>query len=119
MIEKEIYEYIKDNISDVSCYWGKLDVGAPSTCISFFKLPSFSSQITPSYLDVFQISVFSDYVDTATTVANRLISLFQLKSGVIGDYRVWVNNITNQGQIYDEEDRVQIILELGIKYTGI
>ena len=123
-IESEIYKYLTENLDeDYKIYWGKVDRDEANprddVVISFFKTPSQSSQITPSYLDIFQISVFAPYIDTATSVANDIIELFQLHILELGNYRVWVNNIINQGSIYDDEDVVQVVLNLGLKYSGI
>jgi hypothetical protein len=123
MIEQELYTFLQDEITTTDLiYWGKInrdEAGPTDTSVVFFKSPSFSSQTTPSYLDVFQISIFAEYVDTATSVANEIIELFQLETLVLGEYRCWVNNITHQGTIIDEEGVVQIPLQLELKYSGL
>jgi len=123
MIEESIYTYLVSNLSSsYKIYWGKIDRDNADprngdVVINFFKSPSRSAIMSPSYLDLFQISIRCNYVDSASTVANEIINLFHLFSGHMGDYQAWVTSIDNLGTIYEEEDIVHIPLQMGVKYS--
>jgi hypothetical protein len=70
-------------------------------------------------LDVFQISVFAEYIDAASITAREIMELFHLNNFTTSNYKCWVNNIINQGSLIDEDDIVQIPLQLEIKYSGL
>ena len=126
MLENGIFNFLKDNLDDdYFIYWGKInrdecDAALGDLIISFFKTPSQSALITPSYLDSFQISIFSNYIDIATRVAGEIIQLFHCQNNVVLDGRnIWVNNIIDNGTLYEQDgDVVQEILNLELKYTG-
>lgn len=122
-IDTELYKYISTNITTTSkIYLGKInrdDATLEDTVICISRLPSFSSNLTPSYLDIFNIQVFAKYYDTAIDTANKIIELFQLQTFTQGSYRCWVSNIQNLGMLIDEEDIVQVPLQLELKHTGL
>jgi hypothetical protein len=122
-LETSLYKYMKDNLDDTwKIYLGKIDRDEADPrkgdiVINFFKLPSFSAISTPSYLDNFQISVRSNYYDTAISAANDVINLFHLYQGDMEGHQTWVTDASNQGVIYEEEDVVHIPLNISVKYT--
>jgi len=123
MIEESLYNYIKDNIDNVTVYYGKVPMDFTykngDTSVNFIKLPSEASNVTPSYLDVFQITIRNKLISTVQTVAIDIIELFQLYYGVMGDYRIRVIGVSQLGTLYEDEDLVSIPLSLSIKYTGL
>ena len=124
MIETGINSFLTENLDPaIEISWGKEDATVRwddgTTTISFFKLPSQSARVTPSYLDSFQISVRSRYIDAAQSVANQIITLFHLYHGKLGDYLVNVDDIFTNGVLYEAEDIVHVPLTLRVKYTQL
>ena len=124
MVESDIYTYLTDNLdSSIEISWGKIDESIRwedgTTSVNFFKLPSQTARLTPSYLDSFQISVRNKYIDACQQTVNDIIELFHLFGGKLTNYRIWVDEVFPNGIIYEEEDIVHCPITLVIKYTGI
>ena len=124
MIETDLEQYLVDNLDPALWVsWDQVNSSISyedgNISVSFFKLPSGSSNTTPSYLDQFQITVRGLYLDAVQSQANSIIKLFHLWFGVIGSYRVAVDDIANLGQVREETNLVSVVLQLGLKYTGL
>lgn len=124
MIENDLVTYMRTELdSSYKINWGKVasetDYKAGDLSISFFKLPSQSSRITPSYLDSFQISVRSGYIDSTQKAVNEVIELFHLYFGLIGSYRVTVDDIFSNGVGSESEDIMHGPLTMRLKYTQL
>jgi len=124
MVESDIYTMLESNLdSAIEISWGKIDPkidwSSGVVSVDFFKLPSQSSDTVPCFLDNFQLSVRSQYIDTAQQTANDIIEMFHLFSGKITTYRIWVTNVYCNGGLYEDNDIVHIPITLSIKYTGI
>ena len=124
MIETDLYTFLTDSIdSSINISWGKVDESVDwesgVTTVNFQKLPSQSSNLTPSFYDNFQLSVRNKYIDQAQQTANDIIELFQLFNGKLTTYNIWVVDVFCNGVVYEEEDIVHIPVTLSIKYTGI
>lgn len=124
MIEPALCGFIQLGIGDIAeVVWGKVDANTDwrngTITVNLVKLPSLSGKATPSYLDNFQISVRSNAIDRSQSVANAIIKLFHLHSGMVGTYLISVSDVRSNGVLYEEEDLVQVPIQLSVKYTGI
>lgn len=119
MIEKSIYTYLTEQIPEAEITWGKLDENTSfdDVVINFIKVPSLTSNFTPTYFDNIQITVRNKYIDTVQNYINKLVELFQLYNGLLGDYDVWITFVNNNGIIYEDENIVAGNITIGIKYT--
>lgn len=123
MIEVSLLKFLKTNIvinSNITISWGKEKKGFVFTdsnvYVSFFKLPSLSSNTTPTYLDDFQINVRAKYIDVATITANEIVKLFQLYFGTMESYQITVTSINILGQLQENIDLVNVPVALSLKY---
>ena len=120
MIETDLYTYLVAQLPSIDWTYGKLNTGTlfdASPIGNFYKVPSVMSNVTPTYFDNIQISIRHEYIDIVQTNINLLIDLFQLLSGNVGSYQVWISSITNNGCLYEKEDLVAGTITLGIKYS--
>jgi hypothetical protein len=120
MIETSLIEFMQTNLPTYDYTYGKLaqdTVFTETPIIQLIKSPSLNSDTTPTSLGNFDISVRHEYIDVAQQAADDIIRLFQLYSGTAGDYQIWVVNINEAGTVYEEEDIVNVLLLLSIKYV--
>lgn len=120
MIEQALYDFVVDSMPDTQVTWGKLDTDTvfdDQPIINFFKVPSQASSTSPTYYDGIQFNVRHKYIDVVQENINKLVELFQLYNGYIGDYQVWISSVVINGTAYEEEDLVVGIIQIGIKYT--
>lgn len=119
MIEIDLHAYLLEKLPEIDWSWGKLNADTVFNQIpigNFIKLPSLTSNVTPTYFDNIQITIRHEYIDIVQQNVNKIIELFQSFVGNIGSYQVWTS-ITLNGIIYESEDIVAGITTLGIKYT--
>jgi hypothetical protein len=121
IIEKEIHNLIATSLTDIDVYYGKIDDDVnwdTTTTISIFTLPCLTSKSSPSYLERLQLSVRGKYIDKVQETVNRVIILLQHFSGLVGDKRIWVIDVSPMGILYEDEDLVHSPIEITIKYSG-
>lgn len=122
MIEESLYKYLKDNIENVdSLSYGNIEEDfnweEGKTSVNFFKISSQSDSASPSYLDIFQISVRNKSITAVQTVVNSIIELFHLYSGMMEEYRIWVIDVSTIGTLWEDERVYSTSLNLSLKYT--
>lgn len=123
MIEVSLKQHLIDNLvsnPETVVSWGKeaksFTFTDTNVAVSFFKLPSLSSTITPTFLDEFQINVRAKYIDVCTPVANEIVKLFQLYFGTMGVYQITVDSVNMLGQSQEDIDIVNTPISLTLKY---
>lgn len=124
MIERDIEEFITSIVDPaVTVVWGNVDKStdweSEIVAVNFFKVPSLASIETPTYLDSFQVSARSKYIDAAQEVCNQILEAFHGYNGVIGSYRVWCVEASSGGQIQEAVNIVQAPANISLKYTGL
>lgn len=121
MLEQELFDYIDSSIALDGIYIGKAPAHidySNNTTLVITKVPSLVNANMPIRNDTVQFSVRSLYVDTISEKIDEIVNLFQGFYGELGDYQLWVVDITNLGFIYEEEDIVSGILNISFKYAN-
>lgn len=122
MIETDLQAYLAANLA-YDVVWGNIDPGTDweggAQTINFFKVTTATEPHMPVFLDGFQISARSRYVDEAQAMCNEVIDLLHGFSGAIGSYLVTVTNASCIGQLQESLNIVHVPAAIGLKYTGL
>lgn len=120
MINTEIYNYTKTNISSTTqIYWGHLpdNVDYEDGTINFFRLPSQMEDRSGTTLAAYQFSVRHTDLYQAYQIKEELIDVWLNYGEKLGDRQVTVFFDSEQGEIWEDNDRiVHLPITLNFKY---
>ena len=121
MLEQDLYTYLAATFSTYTFFWGKINPETPTNgvIINFFTVGNVGAKLTPSYLNVIQLSVRGEYIDDVQEAGNAIIKHFHLFNGNIGEYKVWVSDVTTNSILYEEENLVHLPIILSVKFTEL
>lgn len=122
MIETALQEYLQDNLA-YDVVWGQVDPdtdwGNGDISINILKVDQDTVPEMPVYLDRFQISTRTRYIDTAQGICNEIIDLLHGFNGYMGAYLVHVTNASCIGQLQEDANIVHVPAAVALKYTGL
>lgn len=121
MINEDIYNYMKNNMTLTGqIYWGHLpgEVDFSNGVINFFRLPSSIEQNTNTALASYQFSVRHTDLYEAYRVKEELLNLWSRLYGSLGDKKVVVFVDGEDGELWEDEDRiVHLPVIINFKYV--
>lgn len=120
MINEEIFNHMKNNMTTTSqIFWGHLPENCDfdSGAINFFRLPSTIEQDSGTTLASYQFSVRHTDIYEAYKIKEELIDTWLRWYGDLGDKKVTVFFDTEDGELWEDEDRlVHLPVTINFKY---
>lgn len=116
----DINNWLESNITETSnIYWGHLpmDLDYSEGAINFIRLPSSMDDSTTTTLAAYQFSIRHTDIYEAYKIKEELINKFSSWYGDMGDKKVVVWMDGEQGELWEDEDRlVHLPVIFNIKY---
>lgn len=120
-INSAINNWLESNMTETSnIYWGHLppEIDFSEGAINFYRLPSAMDDSTKTTLASYQFSVRHTDILEAYKIKEELINKLASWYGDFGEYKVVVFMDSEQGELWEDEDRlVNLPVIFNIKYV--